>query len=302
MDTGAGIQAPYDDPASVRLRRLATYASVSTAAVLIAAKLGAWLLTDSVAMLSSLADSTVDLMASLVTLFGVAHATRPPDKSHRYGHGKAEALAAMAQAAFITGSAGVLVYEAISRFVTPSPVRHGLYGVGVIAFAIAATLCLLAFQRMVVRRTGSVAIAADSVHYRGDLLVNAAVIAAILLGAWTQSPYWDPAFALLIAGYLGWAAWQVGREALDVLMDRELSGAERGLIERTVMGHDATRGLHDLRTRNAGDRIFIELHLQLDGDMTLDAAHDIAHEVEELVRAQFPAAEVIVHQEPEGAE
>jgi ferrous-iron efflux pump FieF len=302
MDTCAGIQAPYDDPASARLRRLATYASVTTATLLIAAKLGAWLLTDSVAMLSSLADSTVDLMASVVTLYGVAHATRPPDKSHRYGHGKAEALAAMAQAAFITGSAGVLVYEAISRFVTPAPIRHGLYGVAVIAFAIAATLALLAFQRLVVRRTGSVAIAADSVHYRGDLLVNAAVIAAIGLGAWTGSPYWDPALALLIAGYLAFAAWQVGREALDVLMDRELSGDERHLIERTVMGHDATRGIHDLRTRNAGDRIFIELHLQLDGGMTLEAAHDIAHEVEELVRAQFPAAEVIVHQEPEGAE
>lgn len=283
-----------------QLRRYATYASVSVASILIAAKLAAYLMTESVSILSSLIDSSTDLMASVVTLLGVRQALRPPDAHHRFGHGKAEALAALSQAAFIAGSAVLLSVEAVRRLFHPEPVAEGTVGIAVMILSIALTAGLLSFQRRVQTATGSVAIGADRLHYAGDLLMNGAVILAILLTGWTGIVAFDPLFGLGIAAFLLYGAKGVAADALNILMDRELPEAERVRIATLVMEEPGARGLHDLRTRSVGTGSFIELHLELDGDLTLTAAHEVADRVESRLRAAFANAEVLVHQEPAG--
>ncbi|MBP2310807.1 cation diffusion facilitator family transporter [Azospirillum soli] len=283
-----------------RLRRHATYASVAVATALIAAKLIAYLTTDSVSILSSLIDSSTDLMASVVTLLGVRTALRPPDRAHRFGHGKAEALAALAQAAFIGGSALFLTIEAVRRLVRPEPIGEGAIGIGVMLLSIVLTAGLIAFQRHVVTATGSVAVGADRLHYSGDLLMNTAVITAILLTGWTGIGAFDPLFGLGIAAFLLHGARGVAKEALNVLMDRELPEEDRARIAALVKAHADARGMHDLRTRSTGTGVFIELHLELDPQLTVAVAHDITDRIETELRDAFPNAEVIIHQEPAG--
>jgi ferrous-iron efflux pump FieF len=283
-----------------RLRRQATNASVAVAAALAAAKLGVWLLTGSVVILSSLLDSLVDLFASLVTMASVRHAMRPPDRAHRFGHGKAEALGALAQSAFVGGSALFIVFQAIDRLVDPRPLEATSWGIAVMVASIVLTTLLVVFQRHVIRVTGSLAIGADSLHYRGDLMVNLAVIATLAAVEATGAVWVDAVVAIAIAGYLLWSAIAIARHSLDALMDRELPAEERQRIAEIVTRHAAVAGLHDLRTRSSGTTRFIELHLELDGAMTLNAAHDVTDAVEAALREAFPAAEVIVHQEPAG--
>jgi len=283
-----------------QLRRMATYASISVASILIAAKLTAYLLTNSVAMLSALLDSTVDLLASLVTMFGVASALRPPDQKHRYGYGKAEPLAALTQGAFIIGSSVLLGYESLRRLLNPEPPPEATLGYAVMGLAIVLTIGLLAFQNHVVRRTGSMAISADSMHYRGDLLINLAVILSLALGAWTGSGLFDPLFALVIASILISGAYGIVRDSLFVLLDRELPEADRDHIRTMVCAHPEVRGIHDLRTRSDGGKRFIEFHLELDGHLTLTAAHDIADALEQQLHQHFGEAEILIHQEPAG--
>ncbi|MFV3129611.1 cation diffusion facilitator family transporter [Niveispirillum sp. KHB5.9] len=283
-----------------RYRRLATYASVAVALILIAVKLASYMATGAVSILSSLMDSSVDLLASVVTLLGVAQALQPPDSTHRFGHGKAEPLAALAQAAFVAGSGMFLAYEGVGRLAEPRPVESPELGIITMVFAIAMTALLLGVQRFVIRRTGSMAIAADSMHYSGDLLMNSAVIASLGLTAWSGWPYWDPLFALGIAIFLVWGSTRILREALGVLMDRELPDQDRAKIKEVVRGHAQARGLHDLRTRSTGIGQHIEFHLELDPDLTLAQAHDITDEIERELRAAFPNAEFAIHQEPAG--
>jgi ferrous-iron efflux pump FieF len=285
-----------------RLRRRATYASVSVAVTLIAAKLVAYFYTDSVAILSSLLDSTIDLIASAVTVFGVASALRPPDRDHRFGHGKAEPLAALAQAAFIVGSSVLLGYEALSRLFNPHAIEHETFGYGVMILAIVLSVLLVAFQNYVVRRTGSMAIGADKIHYIGDVAVNTAVIVAFLLYARTGIAWIDPLFAILIAGGLTFSAFRIAMRALNVLMDRELPDADREKIKSIARAQPSVRGIHDLRTRFDGERVFAEFHLELDGTMTLMAAHKIADAIMDDIRVAFPNADIFIHQDPEGLE
>ncbi|TWB35210.1 cation diffusion facilitator family transporter [Nitrospirillum pindoramense] len=283
-----------------RWRRGATYASVTVAAILIAGKFGAYLATNSVSILSSLIDSSVDALASVVTLISVARALKPPDFAFRFGHGKAEPLAALIQSAFIVGSALFLCYESLGRLFEPRPVGDIGIGLWVMAAAIALTFVLVLFQRWVIRRTASLAIGADSLHYSGDMLLNAAVIVSLLLGRWTGQAFWDPLFGLGIAAFLAWGAVGISRTALDVLMDRELPDDERTRVVDLVNAHPASRGLHDLRTRSTGMGQHIEFHLELDSHLTLTQAHDITDEIESSLRAAFPNAEITIHQEPAG--
>jgi len=285
---------------SDRLNRRAAQASIAVAAILIVAKLAAWLLTDSIVILTALVDSGIDLLASLVTFVSVRQAAQPADRAHRYGHGKAEPLGAFAQAGFVGGSALILASEAIRRLITPQPIRQSELGVGVMVLAIFLTAALVILQRAVVRRTGSVAIQADSLHYGGDLLMNLAVIAALVLSEALGSKLIDPLCALAIVAVLLYGAARLARQALDMLMDRELPGAQRAHIRELALGHPQAEGVHDLRTRRAGSDVFIELHLELGGDLSLDQAHDIAHEVEARIRGAFPDADILVHQEPAG--
>ncbi|HJU19204.1 MAG TPA: cation diffusion facilitator family transporter [Stellaceae bacterium] len=282
------------------LRRLATYASIANAIVLIGAKIFAWLATGSLALLTSVVDAGVDLAASAGTFVGVRYAQQPPDLEHRFGHGKAESLTAALQAVFLAGSAVVLIAEAVDHLITPQALDHLAIGLGVIAASIVVTGGLVLFQGHVVRRTRSEAISADQAHYRADIVMNIAVLAALILTKLTGWQRFDPLFALGIAGYMAWSAWRVARRATDVLLDRELPDADRQRIEEIVRRDSRARGIHDLRTRHAGDRLFIEFHLEIDGQLTIEQGHEIADSLEGAVRAAYPMAEVIVHEEPAG--
>jgi ferrous-iron efflux pump FieF len=283
-----------------RLARIATYASVSVALLLVSIKTVAWFATDSVSVLSSLLDSLLDVLASGVTLYAVRKAQEPADREHRFGHGKAEPLAALAQSAFIAGSAALLLFEAGHRFIHPTQVERPELGISILAFTIVVTLVLVAFQVWVVRRSGSIAISADSLHYKGDLMMNAAVIAALVLGGWFGWVYADPVFATVIALYIMINAWVIVREALDMLMDRELPDGDRERIYAIARSHPETHRAHDLRTRRSGQMTFIQLHLEMEPHISLLRAHQIADEVESLILETFPGAEIIIHQDPAG--
>ncbi len=288
--------------AQIRLKKLATVASVTVATLLIAAKLAAWLMTDSVAVLSALVDSLLDAAASVVTLLAVRYAVEPADREHRFGHGKAEALAGLGQAAFICGSGALLLIEAVRRFFDPRPVHDEAIGIAAMVFSVVLTLALVAFQRSVVRRTGSVAIQGDSLHYAGDLALNGSVIVALGAHAMWGWTWLDPLFAVGIVLWLLWNARKVGMASLDMLLDRELPDAEREDIRRIALSHPEARSLHDLRSRRSGGDTFIQFHLEMDPDMSLMRAHTVADEVEAAIMAAFPNAEVIIHQDPEGLE
>jgi len=282
-----------------RLNHLAAVASVGVAVTLIGAKLAIWVITGSVAILGSLVDSGLDAIASMVTFISVRQAAQPPDRAHRYGHGKAEAIGAFVQAGFVLGSALFLASEAARRLFSPQPIEQSGLGIAALLLALLLTAALLGFQRLV-RRTGSIAIQADSLHYRSDLLMNLAVIAALVL---TEATGWlivDPLSGLGVVLVLLYSAFGVARHALDMLMDRELPAEQRAYIRSLALQHPSAHNVHDLRTRRAGADLFIELHLELDGELSLEQAHDIAHEVEARIRAAFPAADITVHQEPAG--
>lgn len=289
-----------DIAVQARLLRRATRAALAVSGALICLKFAAWIATDSVAVLSALVDSALDAIASAINFVAVRHALAPPDAEHRFGHGKAESIAGLAQAAFVAGSALFLTFEALSRLASPRPVAYGDAGVAVMVLSIVLTFGLVRYQTYVVRRTGSTAIGADSLHYRADLLANLAIIGA-LVGAGRLDAAWiDPAAALLVAAYILYSAWGILRTALDGLMDREFPEAERRRILDTAAAHPQVRGVHDLRTRRSGPRSFVQLHLELEGSMTLRDAHAVSDRVEKDIVAAFPAAEVIVHLDPEG--
>ncbi len=279
------------------LLKRVTLASTLTALVLIALKLVTWLWTGSVSMLASLVDSAMDAIASLINLLAVRYSLVPADDEHRFGHGKAESLAGLAQAAFIAGSAVFLLLHATDRILHPQPVQRTTIGIAVIVFSLALTLALLSYQRYVIRHTGSVAIRADALHYATDVFSNLGVIAALLLAQF-GFPVFDPIFAIAIAGYIMFGAWRIGRDSLDHLMDRELDDAVREKIERLALAHDAVRGIHELRTRRSGQMAFIQLHLEMEPLLTLAEAHAIADTVEAEIRAAVPEADVLIHQDP----
>jgi len=285
-----------------KLRLWGVYASVGTAGLLVVVKLVAYLMSDSVSVMVSLVDSVLDCLISLLTLAGVRYAQRPPDRTHRFGHGKAEPLVALAQGAFILGASFLLVWESIRRLIDPQPVGPNIPAIGIMAFSIIVTLLLLSWQKYVVRRTGSLAVAADSLHYSGDFIMNMSVIASLAVVEATGWWWLDSAFAFVVAIYWGGNGFSIGRKSFNVLMDREVSAEERQQIVTIVESHPACRGIHDLRTRTDGNIIFIEFHLELDGHLTLDAAHDITDEIEKSLMVAFPSASVIAHQEPAGLE
>ena len=277
--------------------RLATYASVTVATVLIGAKLLAWQLSGSVSLLATLVDSGLDVVASLVNLLAVRHALSPADHDHRFGHGKAEAIAGLGQAVLITGSSLFLIYASFQRILEPVPLAGFGLGMWVMVFSILMTLLLLTFQRHVILLTDSTAIRADALHYRTDLLVNASVLLALALSRWGW-PGFDPLFAIVIAFYILYSAWEIISHAFDHLMDRELPDEERLEIEQIVLLHPEVRGLHDLRTRRSGTDTFVQMHIELDDHISLKEAHRIVVQVETAVVEVFPGAEVLIHPDP----
>jgi ferrous-iron efflux pump FieF len=285
---------------SPRLMRAVTTAAVGCATLLLAAKTFAYFQTHSVAVLSSLADSALDILASGVNFLAVRHSLTPADTAHRFGHGKAEPLSALAQSAFITGSAVLLVVEGASRLGHNGAIASANVGIAIMLFSTVVTIALVAFQKLVVQRTASIAIAADFLHYTGDLLVNLSVIIALLLATRWKISWADPAFGIGIALFLLINAVRIAIRAGDSLMDRELPEDERRKIIETARRHPRVRNVHELRTRSSGMQKFIQAHIVLDNKLTLLEAHRISDEVEAALQADFPTADIILHQDPEG--
>ena len=281
-----------------RLLRLATRASLAVASVLIIAKAVAWWLSGSVSLLAGLTDSLLDGAASFLNLLAVHYALRPADDDHRYGHGKAEALSGMAQALFIAVSGCLIGFQAVERIQNPEPISAAGLGIAVMLLSLALTVALLTLQHKVVKETGSAAIRADSLHYRSDLLLNVGILVALVL-AWFGWQSLDAWFGLGIALYILWSAFQIARETISVLMDEELPvdvSAHMLELACTVPG---VLGAHDLRTRISGNHWFVQLHLELPGNLTLSVAHGISDRAAEAINREYPKAEVLVHADPQ---
>ncbi len=282
------------------LNRRAAFASISVALLLLGMKAWAVWSTGSTAMLGSLADTALDFIASLATLAGVWIAAQPADDKHRFGHGKAEALAAMFQVVLISISAFGLALRAVQQWIGGGRTAEAQDGIIVSAIAMAATLALIAYQRRIIRQTDSIAIATDHVHYQSDLLLNLAVIAALALDQYVGIAGADPLFAMAIAAWLAWGAWGASQAAIEQLMDREWPDEKRERFLEVVRQHPELRGLHDLRTRTSGNRDFVQFHVWVDGRMTVTQAHRVMDEVEEKLMRAFPGVEVLIHPDPEG--
>lgn len=278
----------------------AALASITMALFLVGLKSWASLDTGSVAMLGSLADTSLDFIASLITFLGVRWAAMPADEEHRYGHGKAEALAALTQVTLITISALGIAWRAFDRLRSGEPTQGLELGVGVSVVAMLATFGLLAYQRYVIRRTGSVAILTDHVHYQADVLLNLSVIAALLLDQLIGWRLADPLFGFAIAAWLMYGAWGAASHSVDQLMDREWPEHERESFLAAARDYPELAGLHDLRTRTSGAHRFVQFHVWVPGDWTVREAHERMDKVEELLQQRFPGTEIIIHLDPEG--
>lgn len=257
----------------------------------------AWWYTDSVAILAAMTDSLVDLFASCTNMLVLRYALQPADKNHYFGHGKAESLAALAQSAFITGSALFLLLQGSQRIANPENIENNGLGVAVSLVSILLTLALLMYQQKVIRLTQSPAIEADKLHYQTDLLMNSAILVAMLLNMYGMI-YADGIFAILIALYIFISALKMSWEAVQTLLDRALPDEEIQQMIQLAEAQEKVLGVHDIGTRQVGNIKFIQLHLELDDDLPLITAHDIADKVEQAILSQFPTAKIVVHQEP----
>ena len=278
----------------------AALASIALALLLIGLKAWAAVETSSMAMLGSLADSGLDLIASLVVLLGVRVAAQPADREHRFGHGKAEALASLVQVILISISAIFIAFRAIERLIGGVQTAHAELGIGVSIVAIVFTFALIAYQRYVVRRTGSVAIATDRLHYASDLMLNGSVIAALVLDQYVGIVGADAVFGILIALWLARSAWQSSSQVLDQLMDREWPDELRQQFLAAARDYPELAGLHDLRTRTSGTHHFAQFHVWVPADWTVREAHDRLDRAEEELQKRFPGTEILIHVDPEG--
>ncbi|QYJ93540.1 MULTISPECIES: cation efflux pump FieF [Shewanella] len=277
--------------------KLASRAAVATALTLIVIKLAAWLYSGSASMLASLTDSFADALASIVNFIAIRYAIVPADQDHRYGHGKAEPLAALAQSAFILGSALLLLLHGSDRLINPTPINHAMVGVVVSVIAIVLTLALVLLQRRALAKTSSTIVEADALHYKSDLFLNSAVLLALVL---SQFGWWwaDGLFAILIALFIGQQAVDLGYRSAQSLLDRELDADTKLKIVQAIEKDPRINGFHDLRTRTSGKTTFVQCHLELDGRLPLVEAHAIADAAEARVRSLFEHVEVLIHQDP----
>ena len=285
---------------SAALTRRVTMLSVATATVLVTIKIAAWLASGSVALLASTADSALDLVASLVTFFAVRYAAAPPDAEHRFGHGKAEAFASLVQAGLVFASAALIAREAIGDFVTPHPLKQEGWAMAVMVASIVLTGVLITAQGRVLKQTASVAVSGDRAHYATDLASNAIALVGIGASAWLGINGVDAAAALAIAGVLLWGAISVFREASGQLMDHELPDDARAKIVSLVTEDARVTDVHQLRTRASGPYVHMQMHVDLDPDLTLEAAHEVIVAAENRVLATFPSADIIIHADPRG--
>ncbi|HXZ68500.1 MAG TPA: cation diffusion facilitator family transporter [Alphaproteobacteria bacterium] len=303
MTLGAETMKQAGDAPAARLMRNATLFAMIVAIALFIAKVGVYLLTGSIALMGSAIDSGLDILATTFNFIAVRQALQPPDKEHRFGHGKAEAIAGLGQSAFICGSAALLMIEAIGRMLHRHDLDFALAGIAVTVISILITGALVLYQRYVTSRTKSLAISADEVHYRSDIILNLGVLLALVLsGPMLRWRFADPIIGALIAIYIAVSAMKILRQSFNHLMDREFDDEERARIAKIVRGHPEVIALHDLRTRRSGRDAFIQFHLELAPGLNLVEAHRISDEVEGDVRKAFPEAEVLIHEDPAGYE
>lgn len=282
------------------LKKSAAVAGVSLAIMLICLKFFAFLKTDSLAIFSSLADSVTDLFASMVSFIAVYFSTKPASKSHRYGYGKTEALSAFLQAIFVGASGIFVIVDGIKRLISPVTIEKTDVGIFIMLFSIFATVILVLFQTYVANKTNSLAIKADRAHYTVDFLTNSAVVISLLMVHFFGFVYFDVIAALFISIYLLYNAYELAAEAIEQITDKELSPEIRQKIQDIVNQSQGIHGMHDLRTRSLGDIYFFELHLEIDGKISLFEAHEYADAVEHKIMAEFPGCQVIIHQDPYG--
>ncbi|MGJ8693215.1 MAG: cation diffusion facilitator family transporter [Thalassotalea sp.] len=276
---------------------LAAWLATGTALILLILKLYAWLVTDAAAMLATATDSLLDLFASLMNLIILRFALQPADDEHKFGHGKAESLAGLVQSAFVMGSAVLLIINGIERIVNPVVIVQANVAIWVTIITIVMTLLLVLVQKMVIRRTQSVAISADSLHYQSDLLLNFGVLLAIIL----SQDYWlraDGFFTMLVGGYLLYGAVKIAWISIQHLMDHELPEEDTDIIKKIIAEHPEALGIHDLRTRQSGNIKFIQFHLELPDQLSLKKAHDIGDKVEEKIVKKLSPCDVFIHQDP----
>jgi len=296
------MNKPLDRKAKERLMKIATGASVLVATVLVIIKGIAWYKTGSVAMMGSLLDSILDAGAAGLNLYFVRRALRPADERHRFGHGKAEPIGGLFQAMIIGGSAFFLIAESGRRFLEPAMPSNSELGIAIMLVSSAIVAGLVLLQRYVVKRTDSLVVSGDALHGLADIMINVGVIIALFISTRFNAPFVDPIVGILLAGILLRGSWQIATSAIRQLMDAEFLPHERQQIREIALGHPSVNDLHDLRTRRAGLVSFIQLHIELDGTMNLVEAHEIADAVELSIRRAFPDSEVLIHQDPHGAE
>lgn len=283
-----------------KLKQKATIASVALSVMLTVMKLFAAVYTGSLAILSSLIDSMADIFASSITFVAVKFSSLPASYGHRYGFGKAEAISALVQAAFIAGSGVFVLYDGICRLFSPAPIEKTGAGLVVMVISLLATLFLIAFQKYVAKKTGSLAIEADSEHYSVDVMTNLAIILTLILVSLFGFTWIDTLTACLVASYLLFNAYKLAAKAVAILTDAELGSDVRKKVCEIVMALPFSKGIHDLRTRDLGGVYMFEFHLELDGDLSLSAAHELTELVEDNLHDEFPQAQIIIHQDPAG--
>lgn len=280
-----------------RLKTLATYASVGVGIALITTKVIAWMMTGSVSILSSLTDSSLDLIASISTMIAVHHAIRPADSEHRFGHGKIEALSALAQSGVIALSVLFVLYEALERLFHPSPLHDPWVGIWTMLFSIGLLSALLVFQNRVIFKTKSIAITADAMHYKADLFLNLGVLISLFLSYFISLDWIDALVGAAIALYILYPSWEISKKAFDILVDRELPDATRQQILDCVSSHPEVFGCHNLKTCSFGNGEFIQIDLEMDGTLLLSEVHRISLEVEKNLLHLFPHAQIVIHQD-----
>ena len=283
-----------------KLKTFAACASISVSVTLSVIKAGAAIVTGSLSVLSSMVDSLTDVISSSISLVAVKFANKPLTEHHRYGYGKAESVSALIQAAFIAGSGGFIFYDGICRLMKPEPLKQTAVGLWIMGISIVLTVGLIAFQAAVVKKTKSQAIEADSAHYTVDLLTNGAIILSLLVVRYLNWQWFDCATAVAISIYLLWNAGHIAVKALEEITDHEVDDDIKQKIVDLALSVPEVKGYHDFRTRVSGLRMFIEIHLELDGDLTLSQSHDISDQVEAKILAAFPMSQIIVHQDPYG--
>lgn len=281
-----------------KLLKRATTASVSVAVLLIFLKTWGYVESGSVAIFGTLLDSVMDSLSSIIIFAAVRFSMVPADDDHRFGHGKAEAIAGLIQAFVITVVSFFLFYEVINKIIDPTEIRQVKLGIGIIAVSIGLTVLLVIYQKYVTRMTGSIAIEADGMHYTGDILLNLGVVVALVLGSSFNMVYADPVFGAAAALYLLYSAYQVFIISTDVLMDKEMDDGERTRIMEIASKHSQVVGLHELRTRRSGLNIFIQFHMELEEGISLHEAHTISDQVEDKIIEEYPNAEVFIHADP----